>query len=203
VTLPRRSPRPTAELLSILAVLLTLLLAGCASTTTGGSGAGSTTGSGSTKTGHTPKAPDKIDAALCAKIMTLDEANKIMGVSANNIRVINTSDEDGVGGSCNYETAPFKAAVFVAFFAKAGAADPAAALTSNPEFKGTVTPVSGLGDKAQFIVNPIPGTGITQYHLFVTAGTLLIDTVIPVTQPSNDTALSRSKQVAELALSRL
>jgi hypothetical protein len=35
------------------------------------------------------------------------------------------------------------------------------------------------------------------------AGALLIDTVIPVAQPSNDTALSRFKQVAQLALSRL
>jgi uncharacterized protein YceK len=200
--LPRRSPRPTAALFSTLALLLALWLTGCSSATTGGSG-GSTTGSGSTTTGHTPKAPAKIDAALCAKVMTLDEANKIMGVTATNIRVINSSDEDGAGGSCTYETAPFRAAVFVAFFANAGPVDPAAALTSNPEFKGTVTPVSGLGDKAQCIVNPIPGTGLAQYHLFVSAGTLLIDTVIPVAQPSNDTALSRSKQVAQLALSRL
>jgi hypothetical protein len=202
VTLPRRSPRPTAALISTLALPLALSLTGCSSTTIGGS-SGSTTGSGSTTTGHTPKAPDKIDADLCARVMTLDEANKIMGVTATNIRVIDSSDEDGVGGSCNYESAPLKAAVFVAFFANAGAADPAAALTSNPEFKGTVTPVSGLGDKAQFIVNPLGVGGITQYHLFVTAGTPLIDIVIPVTQPSNDTALSRSKQVAQLVISRL
>ena len=202
MTLPRRSPRPTAALFSLFALLLALWLTGCSSTTTGGSG-GSTTGSGSTTTEHTPKAPDKIDADLCAKVMTLDEANKIMGVTATNIRVINSSDEDGVGGSGNYETTPFHAAVFVAFFANAGSVDPAAAITSNPEFKGSATAVSGLGDKAQFIVNPLPGTGLTQYHLFVSASTLLIDTVIPVAQPSNDTALSRAKQVAQLVLSRL
>jgi hypothetical protein len=119
----------------------------------------SRTGSGSTTARHTPKALDKIDADRCAKVMTLGEANKIMEANAANVRVLDSTDEDGVGGSCNYETSPFQAAVFVVVFANAnaGSIDPAAEISSNPEFKGAVTPVSGLGDKPSSSSIPLRG----------------------------------------------
>ena len=181
-----------------------LCLAGCGGTTSSGTGNGTPTTATTPTVAHTPKAPTLTDSKSCSQLMSLDEANQIMSAKATTIRVI-ASDEDG-GGSCNYETTPLHATVFAAFFPTAGGAGSltaiSAAITSNPNFAGTTSPVTGLGDQALFIVNPIPSTSITQYHLMVIAGTLLMDVVIPATQPDSNTALSRLKQVAQLILSR-
>ena len=48
-----------------------------------------------------------------------------------------------------------------------------------------------------------PNANITQYHLFVKAGTLLFDVAIPSAQPDAGTAQNRAQQVAKLVISRL
>jgi hypothetical protein len=184
-----------------LVLCAALWVAGCGGSS-GATSGGNTPPAGTATVAHTAKAPTLTDSASCEKLMSLSEANQIMGATATTIRVVASDEEDG--GSCNYETQPFHATVFVAFFASAGVSLQAAsaAITGNPKFAGTTSAVTGVGDQALFIVNPIPGTSITQYHLMVTVGTLLMDTVIPSSQPDNNTALSRLKQVAQLVLSR-
>lgn len=190
-----------------LALCTILWLTGCAgpSGVSGGNSGGGNTAAATATTAHTPKDVKIKDAASCSQFMSLEEANQIMGDKATNIRVIASNDDEEEGGSCNYETVPFKATVFVAYFPAAGptVAVAAKSITGAPGFKGTVTDISGVGDKAIFIVNPIPSTSIVQYHLMVGAGTLLIDCVIPKNQPDDNTALNRLKQVAQLVISRL
>lgn len=149
-----------------------------------------------------PTGVPAISDAFCNTILTKSEASQITGTQVNNERTITTAH----GGSCNYEFAPYKAAVFVAFFpGSANTLDlQTSALTSNPNFKGTVTKIDGVGDAAIFIVNPLTSS-ITQYHLSVAYGALFLDFVIPnnTVGSSDAVALSQLKQVAALVLGRL
>jgi hypothetical protein len=130
-------------------------------------------------------------------------------MEAKSIRVSGGSTEtDGDGGSCNYEVSTLHAVVFVAFFpfvAGATTDDIAKSITGNPDFAGKISDVSGLGDSAKFIVNPIPGLNVTQYHLMVTFGTALMDVVNPATNgvKDDDKAREQLEQVARTVLSRL
>jgi len=202
-----RMKKPLPVFALALALCAVLWLTGCAgpSGVTGGNSGGSGNTAAATATSHTPRNVKITDAASCSQFMSLDEANQIMGEKAANIRVSASNDDESDSGSCNYETLPFKATVFVAYFPGSGPTVEAAskAITGHLGFKGTVTDISGVGDKAIFIVNPIPSTSIVQYHLMIGAGTLLIDCVIPKNQPDNNTALNRLKQVAQLVISRL
>jgi hypothetical protein len=192
-----------------LALCAALWLAACSSTVGGTTNGGPSTPGASATTEHTSSGPIKVSAEFCNRVMTLAESNQIMSAKAANIRVISTDEEgdseNNGGGSCNYETLPFKATVFVSFFPGTGPQIQAAAkaISGTPGFKGTVAQVTGVGDEAQFIVNPIPNTNITQYHLFVKAGTLLFDVAIPSAQPDAGTAQNRAQQVAKLVISRL
>lgn len=175
-------------------------------------GAGSSGGGGSpTQTAAPvkvkPTTVPTIDAALCTRIMTLAEAGQMTGFSATNIRVQKTSGSDA-GGSCNYEAKPYYATVFLAFFPSGG---DAAALQSigakitqeNPQ--ATVTPISGLGDQAIAIVNPIGGV-LTQYHVMVIYGAVMIDVVNPgkyLPSGGDSAAIATLTQIARQAVSRI
>lgn len=132
--------------------------------------------------------------------MSVTEAGQIMNAAVKTDRVISTSK----GGSCNYETAPYKAAVFVAFLPSAGGLQPIAnAITSEPGFAGSVTPVSGIGDQAFEIVNPIPNTSIIQYHLMVADGGVILDITVPNSSAGAAAIFAKLTQIAQLEIGRL
>lgn len=150
-----------ASVLFTLLVCVSLAVAACG----GGATAGSSTGGGSSATTAPttppkpkPTAVPKITVAFCQGIMTVAQANQIMQppTPATTIRV--DAPASG-GGSCNYEYKPFHSVVSIvfgpntidasnpqAFFA---AADKQIPQSANATF--TTTPVSGVGDAAQFL----------------------------------------------------
>jgi len=188
---------------SFLATVLVLYAACAPGTTTGNIGGTPSTSGGQPTTivKTKPTGPVKVDQALCDRLISKAEAGQITQTTVASIRVIATDE----GGSCNYETAPFKAAVFVAFFPGGAAAVQAEQdrLKSEPDFKGTVTSIGGLGDSAIAIVNPLPGTSIIQYHISIAYGTLFIDCVLPKSAAGDTAAIAQLKQVAQLVLDRL
>ena len=198
-------------------LVIMLFLAGCAgpgvvigatptpgTVTPSGGGAHTPTGGGNKPTGTLT-----IDQAFCERILTLSEASQIMGAEAKSIRVMpGTTAPDEDGGSCNYEATAYHAVVFVAFFAFAAGASldqVSAAITSAPGFAGKVTAVSGVGDAAKFIVNPIPSTSLIQYHLMVKYGSALLDVVNPGVNGVKDASKAQEQleQVARTVLGRL
>lgn len=197
-----------------LLVLMTLL-AGCGGSAAQNSGTPTASNGGNTPTTSKSKPTGffTIDNAFCNKIVTLSEASSIMGATATIERTSPGSTDPSAGGkaggSCNYEVKPYHAAVFIAFFpfsSSASISTIASAMTANPDFKGKISSIDGLGDKAQFVVNPLPAPlNIVQYHLMIQYGSVLMDVVNPGTNgvQDNSKALDQLKQVAQLALGRM
>lgn len=148
------------QALLALMVCISLAVAACG----GGATAGAPNGGGAATPAPTatvkpkPSAVPKITVAFCQNIMTVAQANTIMHppTPATTIRV--DAPASG-GGSCNYEYRPFHSVVSIvfgptvidtsnpqAFFATADKQIPQSA---NATF--TPTPVSGVGDAAQFL----------------------------------------------------
>lgn len=196
-----------AKMLAVAAALCgSLALTACGSTGGGTSTTGNPTGGQSaqptatTKPAHKPTWPLTINQAFCDNLMSVSESGQIMGAAVTADRVISTGDT----GSCNYETAPYKAAVFVAFLPSASGLQAIAnAITSTPGFAGTVTSVSGIGDQAIQIVNPIPNTTIIQYHLMVADGGVILDITVPNSSAGAATVFGKLTQVAQLEIGRL
>jgi hypothetical protein len=196
--------------ISTLILILGLGMAACSSGgTTGSTTPNGTPGANATQTPPKPSAKPTalptIDAAFCAKVLSLSEANRYTGFSAANIRV--TTNKSGVGGSCNYESSAFKATVFMAFLPNAGsnAIQEAGAQIAQANPQAVVTPVNGLGDSAISVVNPLPGLG-TQYHLFLAYGAVMIDVVNPglyVPTGGDSAALAALTTIARVVISRL
>ncbi|MBA3823004.1 MAG: hypothetical protein H0X24_03745 [Ktedonobacterales bacterium] len=192
---------------SVLAAVLCFFTA-CATggTSTGNSGGGTpaTTPQPTKAVKTKPQGPITIDLALCERILSKTEAGQITKTTITNIHVITDSSGGDGGGSCNYETAPLKAAVFVALFPGGAAAlqGEQTQLQNEPDFKGSITPISGLGDAAIGIVNPITA-GLIQYHVSVAYGTLFIDCVLPKSSVGDAASIDQLKQVAQLVVDRI
>jgi hypothetical protein len=176
-----------------------LLLAGCSSSSSSAAGPDGSAPSGAGDL-------TAIDQALCDRILTKAEVGAIAQTTVTNVKVITT----GSGGSCNYETAPNKAAMVVVFFFGSSDAGPgvilqamADSITKNPGFTGSVTPVSGFGDAAQAIVNPIPNTAVIQYDLFIAQRNYVVGFQYPNSQAGEAVAIGQLKQAAQLALPRI
>ena len=148
-----------------LMVCVALAVAACGGSATAGSpnsGGGGASGGATAAPTATPKpkptAVPKITVAFCQGIMTVAQANQIMNppTSATTIRV--DAPASG-GGSCNYEYKPFHSVVSIVFGPTViDASNPQAVLaaldkqipqSANATF--TTTPVSGVGDTAQFL----------------------------------------------------
>lgn len=147
-----------------LMVCVALAVAACGGGATAGSPNGAGGGGSSTAPAPAatvkpkPTAIPKITVAFCQNIMTVAQANTIMHppTPATTIRV--DAPASG-GGSCNYEYKPFHAVVSIVFGPTIiDASNPqaffAAADTQIPQSTNatiTPTPVSGVGDAAQFL----------------------------------------------------
>jgi hypothetical protein len=137
----------------------TLALAACASGTSTGVGSSSApTAAPKAK----PTALPTITMAFCQGILTVAEANQIMQPAqpATTIRI----DAPSSGaGSCNYEYAPYKPVVSVVFLAAIPASEQgqplSAHIPSNTPGMIINTPVSGVGDQAQYVAGSIQGSG--------------------------------------------
>jgi hypothetical protein len=181
-----------------------LLLTACSQSETASKNTTSSSTTATTATAATkskPTGPVKVDQSLCDRILTKTEVGQTTSTTVNNIRVISTDE----GGSCNYETAPAKASLVVTFYSLQGvdALDMVVAqLKNNPDFMGTITPVSDLGDKAIFIVNPITPK-LIQYRLMVAYGTLWLDFILPNSSAGDAAASNQVQQLAKLALGRI
>lgn len=196
----------TKTLAIAVALCGSLALAACGSSGGGSSTSGNQTGGQSgaptatAKPAHKPTWPLTINQAFCDGLMSVTEAGQIMSAAVKTDRVIAT----GEGGSCNYETAPYKAAVFVAYMPSAGGLQSIAnAITSEPGFAGSVTPVSGIGDQAFEIVNPLPNTSIIQYRLMVADGGVIFDVVVPNSSAGSAAVFAKLTQIAQLEIGRL
>ncbi len=183
-----------------------LALAACASSGGGSSTTGNPTSGQSgaptatAKPAHKPTWPLTINQAFCDGLMSVTEAGQIMNAAVKTDRVISAGDV----GSCNYETAPYKAAVFVAFLPNSGDLHAIAnSITNEPGFSGSVTPVSGIGDQAFEIVNPLPNTSIIQYRLMVAYGGVIFDVVVPNSSAGSAAVFAKLTQVAQLEIGRL
>jgi hypothetical protein len=143
----------------VVGLCVVVLLAACGSSSSGNSGT-STSGPPTlqpTVAKSKPSALPKVTVAFCQNIMTVDQSNTIMNPTtpATTIRV--DSPASG-GGSCNYEYALFKGNVSVVFVAVVPAGTDSnylatrAAAGKQPGEQLTITPVSGVGDQAVFVV---------------------------------------------------
>lgn len=151
-----------ASVLFSLLMCVSLGVSACSGATAGSPTGGGASAAATTAPTATPKpkpaAVPKITVAFCQGIMTVAQANQIMHppTPATTIRV--DAPASG-GGSCNYEYKPFHSVVSIvfgptvidasnpqAFFA---AADKQIPQSANATF--TTTPVSGVGDAAQFL----------------------------------------------------
>lgn len=201
--------------LALLTILLcgALVVAACGSTGSGGNGGSSGSGSSSAVATATPKpkptAMPKITLAFCKRILTLAEANQIMhpATPATNIRM--DSPTSG-GGSCNYEYASFRAVVTVAFFTvvqpSTSLADLASKAAGQTGGKVTMTPVSGVGDQAEYGVaaTPINGQTFNYNAMDVIYGSLFFNCNLAyLGTPRSDAEQGKLKQVCQLVVSRL
>lgn len=168
---------------ALLALLLGVLLAvgACA-----GGGGGSTAGAPSATAAPTatpkpkPTAVPKITIAFCQGIMTVAQANQIMHppTPATTIRI--DAPASG-GGSCNYEYKPFHSVVSVVFPATVidvsnpqavfAAADKQLPQSANATI--TTTPVSGVGDAAQFVTGVLTVVPLKMASVQVIYGKIL------------------------------
>jgi len=155
--------RTIATLLIALALLATL--AACASPSTANGGGGS--GSPSATTPPAPTATPKpkptgvptITTALCQQLMTVDEANTLMQPKVPATKILADDGGDAGGGSCNYQATPTDYPLIIYFLPWNGPnpipqSDIAAALsqaTSNNMTVNQATPVSGIGDQAEYL----------------------------------------------------
>lgn len=175
----------------------------------GTSGSGTSSG-GSTVTKSKPTSVPTITLAFCQKILTVSEANQIMhpATPATTIRI----DSNANGGSCNYEYAPYRSVLTVAFLPYTGN-DPAQALGAAANqlanVKGatvTTTHISGVGDAALFVTSAISVQGINRKSdgLDVIYGAVLFSCGnFNVGSSPDATQMSALKQVAQLVVNRL
>jgi hypothetical protein len=152
--------RTFATLLIAFALLATL--AACATPSTGnGGGSGSPTATTAPAPTATPKPKPTgvptITTALCQQLMTVDEANTLMQPSIKATKILADSSEDG--GSCNYQATPTDYPLIIYFLDWNGPnpipqSDIAAALAQGTNSEITInnaTPVSGIGDQAEYV----------------------------------------------------
>lgn len=160
---------------------VSLAMAACG----GGATAGGPTGGGASTTPPTtipkpkPSAVPKITVTFCQNIMTVAQANQIMHppTPATTIRV--DAPASG-GGSCNYEYKPFHSVVSIVFPATSiNSSNPqailAAAAKQLPVSNNatiTATPVSGVGDAAQFVTGVLIQPPLKMASLQVIYGTI-------------------------------
>lgn len=185
----------------VLTVVLSLVTACASGGSTASNGGSSTITAPQPTTVKTkPQSMVKVDQALCDRILSLTEAGQITQTTVMNDRVITTA----AGGSCNYETAPYKA-VAVVTFSPGGITllqGIQTALQNQPDFKGSITPITGLGDAAIAVVNPLT-VGLIQYRVIVAYGVVLINCVLPNSAAGDSTSISQLKQIAQKVVDRL
>lgn len=187
----------------------TLVLAACGASTGGISTGGTSTAAPTATSKAKPTALAKITPAFCHGILTLAEANQIMqpATPAANVRI--ESRKSG-GGSCNYEYAPYKAVVSVEFLSTIPASEQGQPLSGHipSNTPGIVinTPVSGVGDQAQYIATSrkINGQTVNADSLDVIYGAILFN----CDHPYNGTSKAAADQalltnVCQLVISRL
>lgn len=199
---------------ALLTILLSgaLVVAACGSSGSGntnGASGGGTTAAATATPKPKPTAMPKITMAFCQGILTLAEANQIMrpATPATNIRM--DTPKSG-GGSCNYEYASFKAVVSVVFITvvqpSASLADLASAAAGQTGGKVTMTPVSGVGDQAEYGVasTPINGQIFNFNAMDVIYGSLFFDCNLAyLGTPQSVAEQGKLKQVCQLVVSRL
>ncbi len=206
-------------LAAVLGISLAATACGAAGSSAGGSGGtgngGGTSGSGTSSGGSTvtkskPTSVPTITLAFCQKILTVSEANQIMHptTAATTIRI----DSNANGGSCNYEYAPYRSVLTIAFFPYAGQ-DPAQALSAAANqlanVQGatvTTTNISGVGDAALFVTSAISVQGLNRKAdgVDVIYGAVLFSCGnFNVGSSPDSTQLSALKQVAQLVISRM
>jgi len=190
-------------------LLGTLSLAACGASTGGTSTGGTSTTAPTTPPKSKPTALPTITTAYCQGILTLAEANQIMqpAAPATNIRI---DALKAGGGSCNYEYAPYKAVVSVEFLVAIPASEQGQPLSGHipANMPGIVmnTPVSGVGDQAQYVAtsNQINGQTVNLNTLDVIYGAILFNCDRPYNGPSQATAEQAPlTNVCQLVISRL
>lgn len=202
----------TLRLMIMLVVVVggALAAAGCgAGGTTGGSGGSGSPAAPTATPKPKPTAMPKMTMQFCQGILTVAEANQLMSPStpATTLRIDSPSSG---GGSCNYEYAPFKAVVSVAFLSvvqsSMSLATLASAAAGQTGGKVTMTPVSGVGDQAEYGVSstPINGQTFNFNAMDVIYGSLYFNcNVAYLGTPQSDAEQGKLKQVCQLVVSRL
>jgi hypothetical protein len=203
-----------AHRMGIGLILMSLLaLAACGSTGGTGNTGGPTGGGGAVAATATPKpkptAMPKITMVFCQGILTVAEANEIMNPPTQATAIRIDAPSSG-GGSCNYEYAPFKAVVSVVFIAvvqpSASLADLAGQAGSQTGGKVTFSPVSGVGDQAEYGVSSTPMNGLVFNFnaMDVLYGSLFFNCNLAyLGTPQSDAEQGKLKQVCQLVVSRL
>ena len=211
-----------------LAFIRIALLIGALSLTACGAGTGGTSSGGGTSSATattaptaTPKpkptSPPKITAAYCQSIMTVAQANQIMNppVPATSIFV----QSDSEVGVCRYDPPqaqfavvkilidekvytgpkPVPASTIIQYVSELENA-PGATIT-------TTTPVSGVGDQAEFLAASVSESGATFYvdAFYVIYGKVafMCDDFHLNAKPNDTAQLNALQQCAERVVSRL
>lgn len=199
-----------------------LSLAACApgtgGTSTGGTSSGGTSSVAPTATSQSkPTSPPSITAAYCQSIMTVSDANQIMNPPTP-ISTITTQSDTEVG-VCSYVAPQTQFAVVKILVDEKVYTGPKPVPTSTilqlvTELANepgvtvsTTTPVSGVGDQAEFLVASVSNSGVTLYvdAFYVIYGNVafMCDDFHLNAKP-DDTAQSNAlQQCAERVVSRL
>ena len=155
--------RTIATLLIALALLATL--AACATPSTGNSGnSGNNSGTPqATQPSATATAKPKptgvptFTVALCSQLMSVDEANSLIQPNPPIVAIVPTNGDDG--GACNYAVSKSVIPLIIYFLNWNGPvpvpqSDIEAALSQaagNHITVNTLTPVTGIGDQAEYV----------------------------------------------------
>ncbi len=199
-----------------------LSLAACApgtgGTSTGGSSSGGTSSAAPTAAPKPkPTSPPPITAAYCQSIMTVSDANQIMNPPTP-ISTITTQSDSEVG-VCSYLAPQTQFAVVKILVDEKVYTGPKPVPTSTilqlvSELANqpgvtvdTTTPVSGVGDQAEFLVASVSDSGITLYvdAFYVIYGNVafMCDDFHLNAKPDDTAQLNALQQCAERVVSRL
>ncbi len=199
-----------------------LSLAACApgtgGTSTGGSSSGGTSSAAPTAAPKPkPTSPPPITAAYCQSIMTVSDANQIMNPPTP-ISTITTQSDSEVG-VCSYLAPQTQFAVVKILVDEKVYTGPKPVPTSTilqlvSELANqpgvtvdTTTPVSGVGDQAEFLVASVSDSGITLYvdAFYVIYGNVafMCDDFHLNAKPDDTAQLNALQQCAERVVTRL
>ncbi len=199
-----------------------LSLAACGSgpggTSTGGTSSGGTSSAAPTATPKPrPTSPPLITAAYCQSIMTVAEANQIMNppIPATTINAQSGSEV----GVCRYDPPQAQFAVVKVLVDEKTYTGPKPVPTSTiiqlvSELEGstkatvtTTTPVSGVGDQAEFLAASVTESGMTFYvdAIYVIYGKVafMCDDFHLNTKPDDTAQMNALQQCAEKVVTRL